>query len=952
MKILNGLALRRGLLMVAMGLLLAGCGSGKGSVATGLKYQDSGKYRAAYIEAKKVLQRDDKNGDAWLLLGESSLMLGNPRDALNELDKARQYGVPKPRWAVPTAEALLANHDFDKVVSTAAPDSNLDAHVQARLAVLRGDAQRALKQPDQARQSYEAALQQVPNDPLALVGLARVAAEAGDTAAAMHHVDQALASAPESPQALVAKADLAASAGDYASAETTYQKALDVKHPDWLPQDAFYARMQMVAAQTRQQHYDQALANLATLEKMAPGQPGPHYLHAVVLYQQGHLDDATAQLQQVLKAAPDSAPAQMLMGAVSYAQGNYGQAEMYLSNVMGLDRKNEAARKLLALAYYREGRSTQALNMLRPMVPAQATDAELLAQLQRAAAEGAGMPPKPGKEAATQPAASAVAIAANANVNADTPSGKAFAAAEKALARNDSAEAVRLLKEVPAGDPAVEAQRATMLAIAYVHDRHPEEAVRIAAGYATKHPKESSAHLLYGTTLVAAGKHKEARAQYEEAIRLDPKNTAALMSLGSLDSVERHYQDAENHYGAVLKLDPKNAAAMVALGKVAALQGNKAEAIKQFRQAIAAQPKAAAAYVELVLVYSQNGQFDEAAEVAKQLADALPDNPAALNAFGAAELNAGRHAQALQPLEKAVKLAPESALFRINLARAQILNKNAKAAEANLQTVIKADPSQTQAVALLAFMKLQNHDAAGAIALARTLQKQSTTRAAGLALEGDLYMASKDYAKAAAAYQQGLKVKYDRPLVMKSFAALEHSDAKASEKLLRDWLAKHPDDAAMRLMLGQYYLDHDRNGEAASQYEQVLKAFPANVGALNNLAWIYTEQKNAKALALAERAYKLAPTSASVQDTYGWALVAAGQAKTALPILTQAAKAAPKVPAIQYHLAVAQARSGDRAGARSTLEALRKSGADFPAKAAADKLYQELDGATGRGADK
>lgn len=943
MKILNGSALRRGLVLVAMGVLLAGCGLGNGSVATGLKYQESGKYRAAYIEAKKVLQRDDKNGDAWLLLGESSLMLGNPKDALNELDKAKAHGVPKSRWVVPTGEALLATRDFDKLLSVAAADDSLDAKVQARLAVLRGDAQRGLKQFDQARQSYEAALQKAPRDPLALVGLARVAAAAGDSTAAGRYADQALASAPESAQALAAKADLAVKAGDLAAAEATYQKALDVERPDWLPQDGFYARMRLVEVQTRRQRYEQALSNLATLEKMAPGQPGPHYLHALVFYQQGRLDDATAQLQQVLKAAPDSAPAQMLMGAVNYAQGNYGQAEMYLSNVMGVDKENEGARKLLALTYYREGRSTQALNVLRPLVPGQATDAELLAQLQRAAAEGAGMPPKPGKEAAVQPPAPAVANAGSAGA----PSGKAFAAAEKALAGSDATEAIRLLKQVPEGDAGVEAQRATMLTIAYVHDGHPEQAVKTAADYAARHPKESSAHLLYGTALVAAGKHKEARAQYDEAIRIDPKNTAALMSLGSLDSVERRYKAAENRYGAVLKQDPGSAAAMVALGKLAAIQGNQAEAIKQFRQAIAAQPKSPAAYVELVLVYSQNGQFDEAARVAKQMADALPDNPAALNAFGAAELNAGRHAEALRPLEKAVKLAPDSALFRVNLARAQILNKDAKAAEANLQAVIKADPAQAQAIALLAFMKLQDHDTAGAVALAQTLQQQPATRTAGFALEGDLYMAAKDYAKAAAAYQQALKLTYDRPLVMKNFAALAHIGGKAPETLLHGWLAKHPDDAAMRLMLAQYYLDHARNADAAGEYEHVLKAFPSNVGALNNLAWIYTEQNNPKALALAERAHKLAPTSASVQDTYGWALVAAGQVKTALPILAQAAKAEPKVPDIQYHLAVAQARSGDRAGARSTLEALRKSGAHFSAKAAADKLYHELGGAAG-----
>lgn len=942
MKILNGLAPRRVLVLAAIGLMLGGCGlgSGKGSVAAGLRYQDSGQYRAAYIEAKKVLQRDDKNGDAWLLLGESSLMLGNPKDALSELEKARANGVSKARWVVPTGQALLGMHQFDKLVAIAAPDGSLDAKLQARVDVLRGDAQRGLNHSDQARQSYQAALKQESGNPLALVGLSRIASGSGDATAAGRYVEQALATAPDNPQALVAKGDLVAASGDYAAAETNYQKALDVKRPDWLPQDGFAARMRLVEAQIQQKKYDPALANIKTLEKQAPGQPGPFYFHALVLYQQGHLDQATTQLQQVLRSAPDNAPAQTLLGAVNYAQGNYAQAEMYLSNAMGGDKDNEAIRKLLALTYYREGRSTQALNALRQIAPIQATDAELLAQLQRAAAEGAGMPPKAGQAGAPAQLASAASSAANTD--------STLADAQKALAGGDTAEAIRVLKAAtPTGNASVDAPRTTTLAIAYLREKHPDEAVKAAADYAAKHPKDSSAHLLYGTALVAANKHEEARAQYEEAVRLDPKNQPALMSLGSLDSVEGHYKDAEARYGAVLKLDPHNATAMTVLGKLAAIQGDKAAAINRFRQAIAAQPKSASAYVELVMLYSQNGQFDDAATVAKQLADALPDNPAALNAFGAAELNAGRNAAALPPLEKAVKLEPQSSLFRINLARAQILGKDAKAAEGNLEEVVKADPANPQAATLLAFLKLQNHDQQGALALAQSLQKQTATKVEGLSLEGDLYMADKAYAKAANAYQQGLKIQYDRPLVMKSFLAQSKSGAKNPESVLQGWLAKHADDAGMRLMLGQYYLDHDRNDDAAGQYEAVLKAFPTNVDALNNLAWIYTERKDPKALALAERAHKLAPDSASVQDTYGWALVEAGQASTALPILEKAAKAAPGVPAIQYHLAVAQARTGDRGGARATLQALQKAGATFPDKPAADKLYQELGNTSG-----
>ena len=931
---LKSWAARRRFALLCIGLLLGGCGlTGRhGSVAAGVKYQASGQYRAAYIEAKKVLQRDSKNGDAWLLLGQASLMLGNPKDALGELQNAQANGVPQARWAVPMGRALLVTQEYDKLLKTLPSDNSFEPATKASVEVLRGDAQSGLKQFDQAQQSYQAALKLQPKDPLALVGLAKVAMHAKDADAAATYVQQALAAAPENPQAWVAKGDLAFDSRDFAGATKDYQKVLGFKNADWLPQEHFYTLARLANAQAEQNQLDEALTNIETLEKMAPGQPYPHYLHAVVLYKQGHLDDAVAQLQQVLKASPDNAQAQMLMGAVNYAQGNYGQAEMYLSNVMGVDAQNVNARKMLALTLYREGRSSQALDTLRPAIPGTHTDAELLALLQKEVAAGAGT-----SQAKAAPPGSS------------QPAESPFARAGKALAGGDAAEAIRLLQQMPAGDAASEAQRSRMLVMAYVRDQHPDTAVKAAAAYAAKHPDDSDAHLVYGTALIADGKQDMARTQYDQAIKLNPKNIAAALSLASLDSLQGHYKDAEGRYQALLKIDPNNAIAMNELGRLAAAQDDKASAIKWFKQAIAAAPKFPTPYVGLVLVYSESGQFDEATNVARKLAEVDSGNPVALNAVGASELNAGHYKEALQPLQQAVKSAPQVALYRTNLARAQVLNKDTKAAEENLETVVKADPKQVTAVGLLAFLKLQNHDLKGALALAQTLQKQSavTSRTAGYALEGDLYMANKSYAEAAQAYQQGLKIDYDRPLVVKRFIALNAAGDKQPDSVLREWLGKHGDDAATRMLLAQYYTDHTQNQQAAEQYEQVLKAFPSNVDALNNLAWIYTEQHDPKALPLAEKAYKLAPGSPGIMDTYGWALIAHDQPKVALPILEKAAKAAPKAWTIQYHLAVAQARSGDRSGARSTLEALQKTGASYPEKPAAEKLYQEVAGSKG-----
>ncbi|MDE2154331.1 MAG: PEP-CTERM system TPR-repeat protein PrsT [Xanthomonadaceae bacterium] len=927
---LNTWIVRHGSVLLCVNLLLSGCGltSGHASLDAGAKYQAKGEYRAAYIEAKKVLQRDGKNGNAWLLLGQASLMLGDPKDALSDLQNAKANSVPAERWAVPLGRALLVTHQYDKLLETLSPDKAFEPKVKARVDVLRGDAYRELKQFDQARQSYKTALTLDPKSPAALVGLAKLAAIANDPGSAGHYVQQALTAAPDNPQAWVAKGDLAFDGGDFAAAESDYQNVLGFKNPDWLPQEHFYALARLANAQAQQNRFDKALGNIGILEKMAPRQPLSHYLRALVLYRQGHLDDAISELQQVLQMSPDNARAQVLMGAVNYAQGNYGQAEMYLSNVVGMDQKNVDARKLLALTLYREGRSHQALDTLRPIVPGTPSDTRLLALLQGAGAANAGLPG-----------------AAASKTGAGNPSDDQFARAGIAAADGDESEAIRLLREIPAGDASIEARRNDLLVMTYVREKRPADAVKVAADYAARNPHDSAAHLLYGTALLAAGRRTEARAQYSEAYKLDPKSLTALLNLGNLDSLEGHYGDAGIHYKAVLKTDPRNAVAMTALGKLAMLQDNKAESLKWFEQAIDAAPKSTTPYVELVVLYSESGQFDKAVSIAKRLVTASPGNPAALNTLGAAELNAGHHDEALRPLLQAVKLAPQEPVYRTNLARAQILSMDTKDAEDNLDEVIKADPGQVTAVSLRAFLKLQHHDLPGAISLAQTLQKQPATRAAGLTLEGDLYMANKSYREAAEAYRLGLKLHYDRPLVIKSFQALSEGAAKEPEGVLRDWLAKHPDDAATHLLLAQYYLSHAQNMLAASQFEHVLKAYPANIDALNNLAWIYTTQHNPKALALAEKAYKLAPKSPSVADTYGWALIAGNQPGRALPILVKAAKAAPRVPAIQYHLAVAQARTGDKAGARTTLEALQKSGADFQNKQAAEKLYGELDGA-------
>ena len=100
--------------------------------------------------------------------------------------------------------------------------------------------------------------------------------------------------------------------------------------------------------------------------------------------------------------------------------------------------------------------------------------------------------------------------------------------------------------------------------------------------------------------------------------------------------------------------------------------------------------------------------------------------------------------------------------------------------------------------------------------------------------------------------------------------------------------------------------------------------------------------KDPGALGFAEKAYALAPRSPAIADTLGWLLVERGDTKRGVEILAKAASAAPNALEIRLHYAKALLKSGDKAGARTELEAVAGTSAESPQKAEAAELLKQL----------
>jgi tetratricopeptide (TPR) repeat protein len=140
-------------------------------------------------------------------------------------------------------------------------------------------------------------------------------------------------------------------------------------------------------------------------------------------------------------------------------------------------------------------------------------------------------------------------------------------------------------------------------------------------------------------------------------------------------------------------------------------------------------------------------------------------------------------------------------------------------------------------------------------------------------------------------------------------------------------------------------LSAKKNEDAIRESEKLLKKEVANPVLLNNLAWLYQQKNDKRALQYGEQAFKAAPKSAAVIDTLAWILVAQDHdAKRSVELLRKAHEIAPKQGDIQYHLAVGQNKIGKKQEAKQNLERLIGTGSNFPSKDDAKALLKKLGG--------
>lgn len=879
-----------------------------------------GDHRAAVVQLMNALQKEPELEAARVLLAESALWLGDPLGAERELKRLKS--PPDARRVLLEARTALALGRADEVVATLSRSTF--AFPPGQREVVLGAASQQLRKPADARRWFEAAAAADPNLVAAKVGILEARAELGERAAALAGLATLVETDADSAAAWSSYGLALASAGDVAAAAEALRRAdaLGERQLDLTRRVTVLAtRVEVLLIESK---LDEARAVQQSLTRLAPDSLASRYVASRIAMAANDYPTAVSELRRVLDAAPNLIQARLMLSMTFIAQGNLEQASKELVALSEEVPDNVVARQLLAQVRMRLDDPDGALRMLVPALGTDSGNAEVNALIDAARSQLG--------------AAQSVALLEQMLAKEPDNSGLQTQLATAYLQSGSPEKATELLKR--GGDTADARRAAVLIGAIAAAEGSPAARAQVDALIAAN-PADTRFAQLSATFYARTGDRDTARRVLENALAKGADPGTILFALAQLEWSVGNRAAADAMLSRLLQRDPKNLAAHMAAGQVALARRDLSAARTHFEAVRAARPESADARLLLAQVALTESDGKRADELIADAVKIAPANVAVRNASGILNLNFGRADRALEHFRAAVQMDSADPLAWFNLARTQRSLGQSGAARESLDKALAAKPDWLPANAALVALDIESRDIDAAVARVAQLRKASPKNAKVRVLEGDVYGATQQFVEASASYAAAYELAPSLAIANKDSRARVAGNLPAATRLIERWLAAHPEDLEARVMLADVAMRRQEYAAAAAHYRVLVDARPTDVVALNNLAWIYHEIGDPRGVDIARQAVKLAPNSAAVNDTLGWMLVQDGKVDEGLGYLTTAIAARGADAEIRFHHAAALARTGASDDARRRLETVLHT-ADFPSRAAAEKLLREL----------
>lgn len=170
-----------------------------------------------------------------------------------------------------------------------------------------------------------------------------------------------------------------------------------------------------------------------------------------------------------------------------------------------------------------------------------------------------------------------------------------------------------------------------------------------------------------------------------------------------------------------------------------------------------------------------------------------------------------------------------------------------------------------------------------------------------------------DYVEAQAAYEEALRLEPDQAQATAALGTcyLKNRQVRKAHDLLADFLARHPENFAVRLVLARTLIRETDFDAAAVELRRVLTTDPDNLLAHYNLGFMaYRSRRYDEAVEQLQRTIALRPNHPEAHYTLGLTYMAQGRNSDAVAELQKAIEIDPRHVGAHFNLAAAAARAG------------------------------------------
>ena len=459
---------------------------------------------------------------------------------------------------------------------------------------------------------------------------------------------------------------------------------------------------------------------------------------------------------------------------------------------------------------------------------------------------------------------------------------------------------------------------------------------------AREDPADRNARTRLVKMYLLAGRRREAEKLLADAIAKNPKDADALLQRSEISMEAGKYQDAENDLNLVLHFVPEAAEPHAIRARLYEIRGQALNQRQELSEALRLNPRLLAVRLDLARLLIASKAANTALEVLDQAPEAQKHAARLLVQRNYALLDLGRRDEARRGVDEGLRAARSPDLL-LQDALLKMGDKRYAAARASLDEVLKQNPEDLRALrALMQIYTAQNQSAAALTAM-REYAAAHKRSAAIQDFFGELLVLNRKPVEAREAFLAAKAADSGYRAADLALARLDVSEGKleSAHRILASLLAGHRNDPELWLYLG-WLSNLERNYPQSLEYfQKVVDAEPANVVALNNLAYLLASQTTRfdEALKYAQQVKELAPDNPGVDDTIGWILYRKGLYPSAVKYLESAAKGESD-PAVRYHLGMAYLKLGDKRG-RATLREALTAAPDLPEAAMAQHLLTE-----------